>query len=107
MKKRCSLIAAVVVMGLLCVHASFRSNASILNVDSAENIFTINEEQVPLENIATKGEELPSSVDVSKSKYFPPIINQGSVNCKLCNFVQIANGQISIIFLQYKKRKKP
>ena len=79
--KRLSIIAAAVALGLMCVHGEIKSNASALKAkDTKSNqTVTINEARVPGSNVATAAENLPSEVDNSQTKYFPPIINQGTV----------------------------
>ena len=80
MNKRLGIIAAVVAMGLMCAHSAIKSSASSLEVKDtkADQTFIVNEERVPGANVATASEGLPNVVDNSQTKYFPPIINQGT-----------------------------
>ena len=79
--KRLSIIASAVAMGLMCAHMAIQSNASALKVldQKSNQTVTINEARVPGSNVATAAENLPNVVDNSQTKYFPPIINQGTV----------------------------
>lgn len=79
-KKRLSIIAAAVAMGLMCAHTGIKSHASAFEAKDTktDQTFTVNEERVPGANVATAAEGLPTVVDNSQSKYFPPIINQGT-----------------------------
>lgn len=76
-KKKCIITAMAVAVGILCTNSTIRSQASALvgnNIIDDNFLIQINEEEVP-----TASGQLPSAVDNSLNDYFPPIINQGTV----------------------------
>ena len=75
-KKKCVITAMALAAAVLCTNSTIKSQASALVANNNnQNLFVqINEEEVP-----TAANNLPVAVDNSLYEYFPPIINQGSV----------------------------
>ena len=77
MIKRVKFVATLLAMGLVCSGAMLTSKADSAKPEKpVDTVIRLNEETVPME--ATPVDE--HNVDNSKSKYFPPIIKQGTIN---------------------------